>query len=93
VAVASSDTIHETIYSGPIPGSRPERVPDLPASDLEPIETALHKFIANVFGWISASLLISAFFASYSDQWDQSSASMMLGKMLLALTGGMFVLA
>ena len=37
--------------------------------------------------------MISAFFASYSDQWDQSSASMMLGKMLLALTGGMFVLA
>ena len=91
--MATSGTIQETIYSGPAPGPRPERVADLPASDLEPVERALHKFIANVFGWIAASLFVSAFFASYADQWDQSSLPMIVGKTLLALTGGMFLLA
>jgi uncharacterized protein len=91
--VATSGTIHETIYSGPVPGPSPERVTDLSESDLEPVENALHKFIANVFGWISASLLISAFFASYSDQWDESSMPLLVGKTLFAVTGGMFILA
>ena len=91
--MATSGTIHETIYSGPVPGPAPERVSDVSESDLEPVENALHKFIANVFGWISASLLISAFFASYSDQWDESSLPMVVGRALLALTGGMFLLA
>jgi len=91
--MATSGTIHETIYSGPIPGPRPDRVADLPAEDIEPIERALHKFLANVFGWIAASLLISAFFASYSDQWDQSSLPMLVGKTLWAFIGGMFILA
>lgn len=91
--MATSGTIHETIYSGPPPEARPDRVPDLPAADLEPVENALHGFIANVFGWIAASLFLSAFFASYSDQWDQSSVSMLVGKTLLAVTGGMFLLA
>lgn len=85
--------MQETIYSGPAPVPHPDRVADLPASDLEPVENALHNFIAGVFGWIAASLFISAFFASYSDQWDQSSTSMLVGKTLLALTGGMFLLA
>lgn len=93
MTVATSGTIHETIYSGPAPEPRPDRVADLPASDLEPVENALHRFIANVFGWIAASLFISAFFASYSDQWDQSSLPMLVGKTLLAVTGGMFLLA
>jgi FtsH-binding integral membrane protein len=91
--VASSGTIQETIYSGPAPEPRPERVSDLGESELEPVESDLHKFIANVFGWIAASLFISAFFASYSDQWDQSSMSMLVGKTLFAVTGGMFLLA
>jgi len=91
--VATPGTVPETIYSGPPLEPRPERVADLPESDLEPVENALHRFIANVFGWIAASLFISAFFASYSDQWDQSSMPMLVGKTLLALTGGMFLLA
>ena len=60
---------------------------------MEPLERSLHAFIANVFGWIAVSLLISAFFASYSDQWDQSSTPMLVGKALFALTGGMLLLA
>jgi FtsH-binding integral membrane protein len=68
-------------------------VGDLPESDLEPVERALHEFIANVFGWIAGSLLISAFFASYSDQWDQSSLPMLVGQTLWAMIGGMFLLA
>src|SRR5689334_7879141 len=91
--MASPGTNQETIYSGPAPEPHPDRVPDLPESDLEPVESDLHRFIANVFGWIAASLFISAFFASYSDQWDQSSMSMLVGKTLLAVTGGMFLLA
>ena len=91
--MATSGTIHETIYSGPVPEPRPERVADVSEADLEPVERALHKFIANVFAWISASLFISAFFASYSDQWDQSSVSLLVGKTLIALTGAMFLLA
>lgn len=93
VPVATSGTIHETIYSGPAPEPRPERVADLPAEDLEPVERALHEFIANVYGWIAASLFISAFFASYSDQWDQSSLPLLVGKAVWALVGGMFLLA
>ena len=49
--------------------------------------------MAGVFGWIAASLFISAFFASYSDQWDQSSLPMLVGKTLWGLIGGMFLLA
>lgn len=91
--MATTNTIHETIYSGPVPGPSPERIGDLPESDLESVERALHKFIANVFGWIATSLLISAFFASYSDQWDQSSLPMLVGQTLWAMIGGMFLLA
>ena len=91
--MATSGTIHETIYSGPAPEPGPEHVPDLSEADLEPIERSLHIFIANVFAWIAVSLLISAFFASYSDQWDQSSMPMLVGKALFALIGGMFLLA
>ena len=91
--MATSGTVHETIYSGPPPEPRPDRVANLPPADLEPIESDLHRFMAGVFGWIAASLFISAFFASYSDQWDQSSLPMLVGKTLWGLIGGMFLLA
>jgi len=91
--VETRGAIQETIYSGPAQEPRPDRARDLPESEMEPVENDLHKFIANVFGWLAASLFISAFFASYSDQWDQSSMPMLVGKMLLGVTGGMFVLA
>jgi len=49
--------------------------------------------MVRVFAWITGALLISAFFASYSDVWDDNSLPLLFGKTLIALTGGMFVLA
>ena len=57
------------------------------------MEHELHIFMVRVFAWIMGALLISAFFASYSDLWDESAVPILIGKTLLALTGGMFVLA
>ena len=57
------------------------------------MEHELHIFMVRVFAWIMGALLISAFFASYSDVWDESAVPILIGKTLLALTGGMFVLA
>ena len=57
------------------------------------MEHELHMFMVRVFAWIMGALLISAFFASYSGLWDESAVPILIGKTLLAFTGGMFVLA
>ena len=81
------------MYSGPPLEPRPQSIAELAPSELEPVEHELHIFMVRVFAWIMGALLISAFFASYSDLWDESAVPILIGKTLLAFTGGMFVLA
>lgn len=89
---------HETVYSGPAPEPHPSHV-DAPAVDVERVERDVNSFIVHVFGWITGALLISAFCASYSDEFAENFAtfdglsSLLIGQSLWILVGLMMVLA
>ena len=46
-----------------------------------------------VFAWITGALLLSAFFASYSDRYDGDISSFLMGQALWLVIGGMMTLA
>jgi len=82
----------ETIYDGPPPEPRPQRAEAAP-EELEEVQREVNVFLVHVFAWIAAALLVSAFFASYSDRWDGGLLLEITGRSLFALIGGMFALA
>ena len=91
--MSDSSLIHETIYDGP-EIARPARVAAEPASeDLAQVERDIDGFIVHVFARIALALLISAFFASYSDRLDNDVALSVSNQALFLLVGGMLVLA
>jgi hypothetical protein len=85
--------IQETIYSGPAPEPRPPRIPEPVADDVEQVERELNAFIVHVFGWIAGALLLSAFFASYSDRWIGGALFLITTRALFMLVSAMLVLA
>ena len=82
----------ETVYSGPPLEPRPERAEATP-QDLAEVERELNVFVVHVFAWIAVALLVSAFFASYSDRWTSGVLLEITSRSLFALMGGMFALA
>jgi hypothetical protein len=81
--------VHETIYSGPPSQLDPN---GSPADAGEP-SPALKAFFVRVFAWITGALLVSAFFASYSDRYDGGFSSLIMGQALWLVIGGMMTLA
>lgn len=84
---------HETIYSGPPLEPRPPRIAPPSEEDLQEIERDLSRFMVHVFAWIAGALLISAFFASYSDRYDGSVGSFLVGQSIWIVIAGAMALA
>ncbi|HVH86329.1 MAG TPA: Bax inhibitor-1 family protein [Terriglobales bacterium] len=85
-------TDHETVYSGPPLDPRPPLTEATP-EDIGQVERDVNRFIVHVFGWIAGALLISAFFASYSDRWDDAILLQVTSRTLCMFIGGMLALA
>jgi FtsH-binding integral membrane protein len=86
----------ETIYSGPPPVAHPEQLTAPSAQDVERMETDFRSFAVRVFAWITGALLLSAFFASYSDRLDGiegTVASLVMSQTLWVAIGVMLALA
>lgn len=49
--------------------------------------------MVHVFSWITGALLVSAFFASYSDRYDGDRSSLLAGQSLWFVVAGMMALA
>jgi len=77
------------VYSNPAP----ERISDSTAQDVQEVARDLNGFIAQVFAWITAALVLSAFFASYSDRLEFDVPSFVSVNVLFFIIGGMLVLA
>jgi FtsH-binding integral membrane protein len=84
---------HETIYSGPPLEPRPPRIAPPSEQDLQQVERDLSRFMVHVFAWIAGALLISAFFASYSDRYEGDLSSLLVGQSLWFVIGAMMALA
>lgn len=84
---------HETIYSGPPLEPRPPRVAPPSEDDLQGVEHDLSRFTVHIFVWIAGALLISAFFASYSDRYDGDAGSFLVGQSIWVIIAGAMALA
>jgi uncharacterized protein len=83
----------ETIYSGPEippPPAHAEASPE----DLAEVERDVNSFLVHVFAWIVSGLLVSALFASYSDQFENGTLAFSVAAHgLVASVGAIFALA
>ena len=92
-----SEPIHETVYSGPPLPPRVERVGEVSLADLTETTAALRAFFVRIFCWITGALLLSAFFASYSDRYEGDSSSflssLLMGQAVWLMIGGLMAVA
>jgi len=84
---------HESIYSGPPLEPRPPRIALPSEEDLEEVEHDVSRFMVHVFAWIAGALLISAFFASYSDRYEGDVGALLVSQNLWFIIAGMMALA
>jgi uncharacterized protein len=85
--------LQETIYSGPPPEPRPPRIPEPATDDVEQVEREINAFIVHVYAWIAGALLLSAFFASCSDRWNEGALFLITTRALFMLVSAMLLLA
>jgi len=91
--VSAPSSTPETIYGGPEIPPRPQHAEASP-EELAEVERDVNGFLVHVFGWIVAGLLVSALFASYSDQLQDGTIAFSIGsRTVFAGFGLIFILA